>query len=207
MIPGHAKLVECPYCGAKKELMTIVSGNTIDAVYWSDNKKEAPMLPRVSPVQKCPECGKYYIERLQKYTYGDDYSGEEGWLTYEELVEAYRQFSKPRAILPNDYALLMQCLIQAYNDRFRNNFIVVIDPQKDEAFVAGIILKFIKIFDWEQGSPLFKAELYREAGEMEKCSEVLQAINPSDLDDFNRTIFFKIKERMERGDRKVFRIN
>ena len=207
MIPGHAKLVECPYCGSKKELMTIVSGNTFDAVYWSDNKMEAPMLPRVSPVQKCPECGKYYIERLQNYTYGDDYSGEEGWLTYDEWKEAYRQFSKPRTILPNDYATLMLCLIQAYNDRFRNNFIVEIDPQKDEAFVDGIILKFIKFFDWEQGSPLFKAELYREAGEMEKCSEVLQAINPSDLDDFNRTIFFEIKERMERSDRKVFRIN
>ena len=49
--------VKCPFCGTKKELMTLVSGNTFGAVYWSDNKRIAPMLPTVSPVQKCSNCG------------------------------------------------------------------------------------------------------------------------------------------------------
>lgn len=30
-------------------------------VHWSDTKKEYPMLPRNSEVQKCLRCGKYYF--------------------------------------------------------------------------------------------------------------------------------------------------
>ena len=51
---GNAEIVKCPYCGTKKELINLVSGNTFGAVYWSDNKRIAPMLPQASPVQKCP---------------------------------------------------------------------------------------------------------------------------------------------------------
>lgn len=29
MIPGDAKIIKCPFCGAKKELMTLLSGNTL----------------------------------------------------------------------------------------------------------------------------------------------------------------------------------
>ena len=55
MIPGNAEIVKCPYCGTEKMLMTLISGNTCGAEYWSDNKRIAPMLPSVSPVQKCPD--------------------------------------------------------------------------------------------------------------------------------------------------------
>lgn len=52
MLPGNPRIVTCPFCGAQKRLMTLMSGNTIGAKYWSDNKQEAPMLPKVSYVQK-----------------------------------------------------------------------------------------------------------------------------------------------------------
>ena len=61
MTPGPALRKECPYCKAVKELMSLRSGNTIGGVHWSDTKKEYPMLPRNSEVQKCLRCGKYYF--------------------------------------------------------------------------------------------------------------------------------------------------
>jgi phage FluMu protein Com len=61
MIPGPPLRKECPHCKAVKELMSLVSGNTCGGVHWSDTKKEYPMLPQNSDVQKCPECGKYYF--------------------------------------------------------------------------------------------------------------------------------------------------
>ena len=57
MQPGYARIVYCPYCGEKKELLSLMSGNTIGARYWSDLRMRAPMLPEVSPVQKCHHCG------------------------------------------------------------------------------------------------------------------------------------------------------
>ena len=62
MQPGYARIVYCPYCGEKKELLSLMSGNTIGARYWSDLRMRAPMLPEVSPVQKCHHCGKYYLQ-------------------------------------------------------------------------------------------------------------------------------------------------
>lgn len=93
MIPGPPKLVICPFCGAMKELMTLASGNTIDTIYWSDLKVFAPMLPQVSPVQKCPHCGMYYLEHKQTSLMGCGRGSLEcGKLNYPEWKEAYHQF-------------------------------------------------------------------------------------------------------------------
>ena len=56
MLPGNAEIVICPYCGTKKELMTLVSGNTFGAEYWSDNNRISPILTIAYPVQKCTLC-------------------------------------------------------------------------------------------------------------------------------------------------------
>ena len=57
MIPANSLLVKCPHCGGKKELLQLISGNTCGSELWSDVKQVSPMLPKISPVQKCPECG------------------------------------------------------------------------------------------------------------------------------------------------------
>ena len=50
MTISNANIVTCPYCGAKKELMSLNSSNNIGAQYWSDLKTIAPMDPKISPV-------------------------------------------------------------------------------------------------------------------------------------------------------------
>ena len=49
-------------------------------------------------------------------------------------------------------------------------------------------------------------EIYREINEMQKCSETLSSITPELFNDFEMKIYCGIKERMEKGDNKVFRI-
>ena len=48
MMPGPAQILTCPYCGEKKKIMSLLSGNTFGAKLWSDNKKISPMLPEIS---------------------------------------------------------------------------------------------------------------------------------------------------------------
>ena len=69
MLPGPARILECPFCGEKKKVLSLLSGNTFGAEYWSDNKLIARMLPDVSLVQKCPNCGKYYVISMQNEEY------------------------------------------------------------------------------------------------------------------------------------------
>ena len=213
MNPGKAKLVKCPYCGTKKELMTLMSGNTFGAVYWSDNKRIAPMLPIVSPVQKCPHCGKYYLESKQKSESGENYSFNLGNLTYSEWKEAFCQFMSQHClkdtdrhtkITRDDLVNLRFWLIQAYNDHFHRKKIE--EPSQEEyIYFCGVVNDFIDTFDWSSiKAPLLKAEFYREAGEMEKCAEVLNSMSYNQLEGFEKDIFNGIKTRMEKKDNAVF---
>jgi hypothetical protein len=77
----------------------------------------------------------------------------------------------------------------------------------NNTFFCNMVRDFIDVFDWSPIEvPLLKAELYREANEMGKCREVLDAISYEKLEDFEKGIYDGIKERMEQNDTVVFRL-
>lgn len=215
MIPGLAKVIKCPYCGAEKELMTLCSGNTIRAFCWSDGKTIFPMLPRVSPVQKCPECGRYYLEYKLPESCGEDCSFELGNMNYDEWKEAYMQFLNEdvdniydTGFDKNDWVIIRLKLIHAYNDRYSERG----DPEekapKEEFdFIVGIIDDYIREHDWsKEKNPLLKAELYRESGRFKECHWALQSIDEDDLDIYGRWFKDDIKERLYKENVSAFRI-
>ena len=205
MLPANARIVKCPLCGTQKELLNLASGNTFGAKHWSDQKMIAPMLPRVSPVQKCPSCGKYYLEYNQPYVEGDDWSSERGELSYQQWKEAYAQLQSEKKITKKDLQIVRHQLIQAFNDDYyRSNIDEV--PAEEEALFVNIIHEYISNCSWNKTNMLFKAELYREAGEMAQCAEVLSKISPNKLQDFEAKIYQEIENRMKKGDKKVFLI-
>lgn len=206
MLPANAKIVECPFCGTKKELLSLASGNTLRAKHWSDQKMIAPMLPRVSPVQKCPTCGKYYLEYKQPYKEGNGWSSERGELSYQEWKEAYHQFLSDKSTTKDDLQIIRRHLIQAFNDNYYRNGVDSI-PAEEEAYFVSIIHEYIDSCSWNKENLLFKAELYREASEMENCAKVLSQISTSSMKEFELKIFNAIKTRMEKGDKAVFSIN
>lgn len=205
MLPSKAKIVKCPYCGEEKELMTLLSGNTCGAIYWSDNKRIAPMLPSVSPVQKCPKCEKYYFEYKQSYTEGKNCSFEKGELTFPEWKEAYMQFISENADTKDMLNVYIE-IIHSFNDCFYRNHSSQKPTEEDYEFFVKMVLGFIDHYEWNQGELLFKAELYREIGKMKECGDVLGAIPYDSLKDFAMEIYTQIKHRMENNDSKVFRL-
>ncbi len=207
MLIGNAEIVKCPYCGQEKELMALVSGNTFGAQLWSDNKRIAPMLPTVSPIQKCPRCKKYYFERKNRHGESKKTSYERGELTFLEWKEAYRQFVSEK-ICGKDKVDMCFWLIQSYNDYYYRSQNVHKPTKADYAFFVEITLTFINYFDWNQVEhPLLKAELYREAGKMTECGKVLKSIPYKSLEDFEKRIFIDIKKRMSNNDIKVFKFS
>lgn len=163
MIPGKATVVTCPYCGTKKELMTLGSGNTFGAVRWSDGRVFAPMLPKASSVQKCPKCGKFYLYYKQKCEEGENTSSELGELSYREWNDAYFQFVEENAQLDkSDWEIVRMGLIRAYNDSITGRRSMrpagflgtrleqFLEPLKDDAeflFIASVIEDYIRDFD------------------------------------------------------------
>jgi hypothetical protein len=208
MIPGNAEIVKCPYCGTEKELMTLVSGNTIGAEYWSDNKRIAPMLPHVSPVQKCPNCGKYYFEHKNRHGESEDTSFNLGELTFSEWREAFQQF-QTEGVDDDEMTNVRFWVVQSFNDYFyRNKFISNKPSDEDYQFFSEMAVDFIESFNWEPVKhPLLKAELYREAYHMNECREVLESIPYDELEDFEKSIFNDIKRRMDSNDNIVFKLS
>ena len=205
MLPANAKIVKCPFCGERKELLNLASGNTFGAKHWSDQKMIAPMLPRVSPVQKCPKCGKYYLEYKQPYKEGDDWSSERGELSYQQWKEAYEQLKADKSIKRDDMQIIRHHLIMAFNDEYYRNSDTPA-PAREETFFIEIINDYIASNKWNSQNMLFKAELYREAGEMKKCEEVLSQISTKSLKEFELKIYDMIKTKMTKGDKIVFMI-
>ena len=56
MTPGPTIIYQCYKCEGNFKYPTIGSGNTFGARFWSDGKKDAPMLPDQPWLIKCPNC-------------------------------------------------------------------------------------------------------------------------------------------------------
>jgi len=57
MLPGPTVIRRCSACTKLIEQFTLTSGNTIGARFWTDGKRDAPMLPEEPWLVKCQHCG------------------------------------------------------------------------------------------------------------------------------------------------------
>lgn len=203
MIPGNPQILTCPFCGTEKQIMSLVSGNTIGAKVWSDNKQIAPMLPEISYVQKCPHCGKYYIMDRQDVKFAEDgYSVEDGLLTFPELKEAFAQLTEEGFIDKKEEGRVRMMLHHAYNDYYyrSGDKNAILEEDQKLFHENGLWLINNLITD-----DVMKAEFYREIGEMQAAKNILDSVKVEN--DFLKKIVSSIRERIECNNRQVFRIN
>lgn len=202
MNPGNSRILICPFCGKKKEIMSLLSGNTFRAEMWSDNKQIAPMLPEISYVQRCPQCGKYYITERQELKYAkDSYSFDQGLLSYPEMKEAFIQLSEEGFVNEEEETKVRMMLHHAYNDYYYRSY----DNKEINAEDKTLF--------HENGSWLIdnlitdnvlKAEFYREIGEFEVAHDILESVEVED--EFLKRIMTQIQERVQNNDCRVFKI-
>lgn len=226
MIPATCKLALCPHCGGKKEIVQIASGNTFGAWLWSDSKQIAPMLPQVSPVQKCPMCGHYFFIKEARFIEGDTYSDEEGWLSFDEAIEAFdelmtddrRHIDEWNAMIridkfdedseafktwlhnnkQKDLESLTIIIAWAFNDMIRNGE----EPSQEQYEVFKTTVSSNLKQPILSNNQLLRAELYREIEEFDECLATLENFNPED--DFLANIKKDIIDRAQKRDNKVF---
>ena len=200
MVVGNSLILTCPFCGKEKEIMSLLSCSSFFATIWSDNKRVDRNMPEISYVQKCPDCGKYYIIERQEPKYSDDSrSYNKGLLTYPEIREAFLQLSEEGFLNKEEESNVRMMLHYAYNDyHYRKEEKEVID-EKDKALFHenGLWLIHNQIED-----DVFKAEYYREIGEFEKARSVLNTVTVKG--GFGERLVNAIKERLEVHDSKVF---
>ena len=159
MMPGHSRILTCPHCGQKKEVMSLLSGNTCGAKFWSDSKCIAPMLPEISYVQKCPRCAMYFISSRQEAVYSkSSYSSDCGSLYFAETKEAFAQLSQEKFRNMKEEAGVRMMLHHAYNDYYfrssERRTVAEADQKLFRENALWLIENFIK-------DDVMKAEFYR----------------------------------------------
>lgn len=211
MTPGPAQILSCPYCGAHKEVLSLLSGNTFGQEVWSDNKTIAPMLPRVSFVQKCSSCGGYFLMSRQIPRQGSNYSFEQGELSYLELKEAWESLKSSsdrpklhgwrkiknvcglhtRPLTDEEKLNMLIMQVWAFNDEYTRKAVKPV-PHEEKQYISGII---DMLLDLDSVNDLLKAEFLREMGRFE---ESMSLINSYSLDeDVDEKVFEKLIEKFK----------
>ncbi len=180
MIPGPANILSCPFCGGTKEVMSLISGNTLGATVWSDTRRHYPMLPEVSPIQECPHCHKFYFIEQAQHQHSDDSEsvrrsfGKLGELTFTQLVEAKKQMDTLSLTKMQRWVLNHQ-LFMAYNDCFRRGpeKECVLPTEEQKQIYLTAIDELLEGIDKLESYELFHAELLRELGRFEESKQIL----------------------------------
>lgn len=188
MLPGNPDLLKCPFCGEEKEVMTLLTGNTSRGRQWSDVKSIYPMLPHVSPIQKCPSCGKYYFtNNVERKESTDGYCFETGELTYEELKEAAIQFGD--GLSQKDRNTLYVLLLWAFNDKYNREDMEITPALREEQDYINAVLD--ELLATGNADDIVKAEYLRERGCFEEAIALLDNCHPEE--DFLVGIVEKMK--------------
>lgn len=218
MNPGPPILVKCPHCGEDKELMSLASGNTFGSIVWSDSYQYAPMLPRLSPVQKCLHCDSYFMLPDEKPRYKEggeslfDYSFETGRLSFKEIKEALLQLENTGLNKNEEIALRFESVYR-FNDAFREfesksweNVESKGKSTRDEndwQFHTDNLLRIVALLDQENPDHLpLIAEFYREAGKFDESINVIETFTPDS--DFIKGVIDQIKEKALAKDKTIF---
>lgn len=217
MLPGPALIAQCPECGHEKSLVSLISGNTIGAVQWSDTYRYAPMLPQVSAIQKCPECRAYFFMNDIETRYADEdnsqYSFDTGTLIFPEIKEALLLLEESGLNEKNELALRLEFLYR-YNDAFRNYSSYGNnenpfegDRERNETDVKlhkENIKRLISLMGNEGDNGIVVAELYREAGMFGACLMALENCPAENA--FIIELISRIREKALASDSTVFQL-
>lgn len=140
------------------------------------------MLPRISSIFKCEQCGCFFTMEGQpkRHSRSSDW-GDMGVFGYDELLEAKRQFEEEGRMLPGSFPFL---LLHGYNDKFFrwNSDESVVPTDGDKACFRALVEEFLQYE--EDLDRLFVAELYRETGRFEECLKRLDDCTDPDVQEY-----------------------
>lgn len=208
--------VICPSCGAEKALMSIISGNNFDATLWSDGYTYAPMLPELSEVQKCNECGNFFMLEWAESSIvksESEPSLDTGHLSFDEMKSALKYLSEKNLTREEELALRLEFLYR-YNDAFRDNTefkLNLSNEERDQEIRDSNDMKLqfenierlLELLNYDpEENQLLKAELYRESGKFDESLLVIDKIKP--CSEISYLLRDKLIEKNLNQDSQVF---
>lgn len=184
LIPGPDLIVACPHCGALGRQQTLLSGNTVGAVYWTDGKCEAPMLPDLPAVTRCRSCGGFYWlaeARVEGTLEPHSGSAPEAWrrapvVEHPTVPDYPDALSSGVASDRERERYLRVRLWWAINDLIRHEAASEVPPAYREAAEDNLRRLFDLLDDQEPEERVMKAEVARELADFQEAVRLLDRL-------------------------------
>lgn len=208
MTPGPTLIMKAPGCTMPVKFSTIASGNTFGATFWTDGKREAPMLPDQPWLRKSPSEGVlFWADQCKEIGQIDFFRGEEEeneeWrnLEYaEEPSEADYLTALSSGIADTDEKkrYLRMRLWWTGNDRIRRGE----SQQLSASHVHNLEAFSSLLSDSDADQRLMKAEVMRELSRYDEALSLLAFAYP---DNYSRAVT-RIRELATSKDAQVAKL-
>lgn len=188
MLPGPDYVYRCPNCSALAKQGSISSGNTFGAVYWSDAKCEARMLPESPALVACPNCGTYLwkksLELVGKVEWYRPFRPAAAGETPAEWAKApylrspdgddfTQALSAGLGDTPERERYIRVRLWWSLNDAYRTDNAG--HRGEDTAFLGNLV-RLALLLDDSANDTLLQAEIARESGRFEQAVQLCDKI-------------------------------
>ncbi len=188
MLPGPTLIVKAPGCQSPVKVSTLASGNTFGAVFWTDGKWEAPMLPDESLLRKHPTEGALFwadeCEEVGTIPFDGDLQKAERWkdVPYDEEPSEQDLFSALESGIADTEEKIRYLRIRLWwagNDPIRESGTgTLTEPHLENLSRLAMLL-----FENNPEQRLMKAEVFRELGHFEMAQEQLVTDLPAEMQD------------------------
>lgn len=208
----------CPRCGATVYQRQLWSGNTLGARYYSDRKREAPMLPAFPSFSKCPKCGELFWVRDLKPSEDPDapqWGPSEAYLDLLDLEDSVRFLEEKNETGLPEFNVRTQ-IWRLYNDRIRYR----VDQRTRAENEAALWKSDADKERWRKNlerigeltkeiapdDATFQAEIARELGRFDEAVAILEAAGKTGdpEGDYEARLVAKIREKCAACDPFVF---
>jgi hypothetical protein len=208
MILGDYSIYKCPNCNNLIANESLASGNTFDAIYYSDGKIVAPNKPEFPILSICKKCDNllwlYKMEEIDScfdYLQNEEYKHAQlaDFLTISEceIVLKIKAFSNTA-----EEIWIRKRMWWAFNDRIRANE-PIFKNNAEKILWEDNCEKYIELLDkTDNKAKLTEAELYRNLGNFENSLNILQTIKEPEFQWQINQIF----EEIEKENQFVFEI-
>ena len=200
MLTVKSLVLKCPFCGATKEVVKPNPEITPGGTLWSDGVYEDPKIPQPSPVQHCPECGRYYLLDEAESHECDHETDALGRVSLSDTKYIYLQY-KEVELTEEQRTILYMTIIRAFNDEFRR--------YPDSVFLEGVGLSRIdrirgELLTFENVDIILKGELLRERRRYDESIAMLEKAKKEQPD--KGRIIDQIIEQAKNHNHKVFKL-
>lgn len=189
MIPGPNYIYQCPSCNHFLFKESVASGNTFDAILYSDGKQVAPMLPDFPSITRCSTCSKVlWLHKLKPVnTCEPELMGSSEWRAatkaqFAKIEDLFRALSDKLAENRDEEIFIRQQIVWTFNDRVRAGE-PLFQSEKDEQLWNQNTQDLIQLLDQSDINELIlMAELHRYLGNFQECSKLINSIAIEELD-------------------------